>query len=197
MLFGKHCPKCLYTLIINYGGYIKIPIERLWRRKKKELSGDHTPEKGLGKGRLFIQKHVCVDHSAAQVASLTVERKKNFASDQSEQNCFLKPEQVKKMVWIELARPPTPHLCSWKISWLISQNHTLKVIDFVRKMGLGLATQNLCNSSLAGEPTKTVTALLKRPVPSTDIWPSESQWLHSSPCTLRLWLPLSTAVSPF
>lgn len=60
---------------------------------------------------------------------------------------------------------------------LISQDHIVKVIDLVKKMGLGPTTPNLC-SFIAGELTKIVITLLKALVPSTPIWgiqnPSDS-----------------------
>lgn len=151
MLFGEHCPKCLYTLIINYGGYIKIPVERLWRGEKKELWGDHTPGKGLGKGRLS-SKNLCV---------LTMVMLRWLLSCWKEELCLwpvraeLLPEsRTGEADGVDRAGVPTNTTPVFlEDLGLISQNHTLTVIDFVRKMGLELATQKLC-SSVAGEPTK-------------------------------------------
>lgn len=194
MLFGEHCPKCLCTLIINYGGYIKIPIERLWRGEKRNSEVTITQGRDLVKGD-FSSKNLCV---------LTMVVLRWLLSCWKEELCLwpvraeLLPEsRTGEADGVDRASAPAnTTLVFLEDLGLISQSHTLTVIDFVRKMGLGLATQKLCSSE-AGEPTKTVTPLLQILVPSTPIWPSESQWLHPSPCTLRLCLPPATGVSPF
>lgn len=53
-----HGPKCLYTLTLIMGATLKSQWRDSGWKNKKELSGDHTPGKVLGKGRLFPKNGV-------------------------------------------------------------------------------------------------------------------------------------------